>query len=114
MTDKRYKKRGVDYEVPAVMETLPGKYVHSESIYEEELEKIFYKRWILACREEEIPGPGDYLLVPVGKESIILVRDEEDGIQAHYNVCRHRGTRICTEERGSFGADSIRICRPLQ
>ena len=105
---QRYKKRGVDYDVPAVMLTLPREYYQSESIYQEEVEKIFYQRWLLACREEEIPTPGDFLTVPVGEESIILVRDEQRQIRAHFNVCRHRGTRICMEEKGQFASGFIR------
>ncbi|MCG8605519.1 Rieske (2Fe-2S) protein, partial [bacterium] len=103
-----YKKRGVDYETPAVMLTPPREYYQSQAIYQEELEKIFYKRWLLACREEEIPMPGDFLVVPVGDESLILVRDDQRRIQAHFNVCRHRGTRICTDERGQFASGVIR------
>ncbi len=91
---QRFKKRGVNYDVSEVMLGLPREYYQSEAIYQEELEKIFYRRWILACREEEIPEPGDYLTVPVGEESIMVVRDEQGQIHAHYNVCRHRGTRI--------------------
>lgn len=75
-----YKRRSVDYEVPDVMRTLPGEYYHSEEIYQEELEKIFYKRWLLACRAEEVPEPGDFLTIPVGDESIILVRDDANKI----------------------------------
>ena len=103
-----YKKRGIDREVPAVRPTLPREYYQAEAIYQEELEKIFYKRWLLVCREEEIPEPGHFLTVPVGDESILLVRDEQGQIHAHFNVCRHRGTRICMEERGQFDADLIR------
>lgn len=105
---KHYKKRGVDYEVPAIMKTLPREYVQSEDIYREELEKIFYERWHLACRAEEIPSPGDFLIVPVGDESIIVVRGNQGKIQAHFNVCRHRGTRICTAEQGHFDNGFIR------
>lgn len=107
-TQNGYKKRGVDYEVPAVMPTLPRAYYHDEAIYQEELDKIFYRRWLLACREEEIPVPGDFLTVTVGDESILLVRGQDGRIHAHFNVCRHRGTRLCMDERGRFGADLIR------
>ena len=103
-----FKQRGVDYDVPAEMPTLPSEYYRSESIYKEELEKIFYKRWIFACREEEISEAGDFLTVPVGEESIIVVRDADGQIHAHYNVCRHRGTRICMEEQGQFETGFIR------
>jgi len=90
-----YKKRGVDYQTSTTMLALPREYYQSEKIYAEELEKIFYKRWLFVCREEEITEPGNFLTVEIGDESIIVVRDSQNKIQAHFNVCRHRGTRIC-------------------
>src|SRR5262249_16488581 len=32
--------------------------------------------------------------------SVIVVRDEHGRIRAHHNVCRHRGTLLCTEREG--------------
>ena len=89
------------------MRTLPGKYYHSQEIYQEEVEKIFYKFWIYACRAEEIPLVGDYKLVQVEDESIILVRDKSNDIKALFNVCSHRGTQLCTEPAGNFKGKSI-------
>jgi Rieske 2Fe-2S family protein len=106
-TKRSYTKRGVDYPIVDGARTLPGKYYHSQEIYEEELEKIFYKFWIYACRAEEIPAVGDYKLIEIGDESLILVRDKNDEIKAHFNVCRHRGTQLCTEPKGSFKSKSI-------
>ena len=97
-----FRKRGVDYPIPEEMFTLPGEYYHSEDIYQQELEKIFYRRWQLACREEQISRPGDFIVVPVGDESFIVSRTKTFEIKAHFNVCRHRGTRICMEEKGHF------------
>ncbi len=51
-----YKKRGVDYRSPTTLRTLPREYYQSEAIYAEELEKIFYKRWLLACRATRNAG----------------------------------------------------------
>jgi len=89
------------------MPTLPREYYQSEEIYREELEKIFYRRWLFACREEEIAQPGDFQVVPVGDESIIVVRDGGGQVRAHFNVCRHRGTRICMDDHGRFDSGSI-------
>ncbi|MDH4058063.1 MAG: aromatic ring-hydroxylating dioxygenase subunit alpha [Cyclobacteriaceae bacterium] len=105
--EKKFKKRGVDYPIIDGTRTLPGKYYHSPEIYQEEAEKIFYKFWLYACREEEIASPGDYKLIPVVDESIIVVRDKTNGIQAHFNVCRHRGTQLCAEPKGNFKGKSI-------
>jgi len=104
---KEFQKRGVDYPIINGTRTLPGKYYHDESIYKEELEKIFYKFWIFACRAEEISSIGDYKLIEVGDESIILVRDKTNEIKALFNVCRHRGTQLCTETKGNFESKSI-------
>ncbi len=54
----RFKKRDVDYRVAPDMPTLPRQYYQSEEIYREELEKIFYRRWLFACREEEMRTVG--------------------------------------------------------
>ncbi len=108
-TTKAFKKRGVDYQVPEVMHTLTRRYTQSEEIYREELDKIWYRRWQLACREEELPNPGDFVNVPVGDEQILVVRDTEGEIKAHFNVCRHRGTRLCEEAHGHFENSQI-VC----
>src|SRR6185503_19507307 len=33
-------------------------------------------------------------------ESLIVLRDQEEKVRAFYNVCRHRGTRLCEQESG--------------
>ncbi|NIR47776.1 aromatic ring-hydroxylating dioxygenase subunit alpha [candidate division KSB1 bacterium] len=82
--------------------TLPGEYYTSESIYEEETERIFTKRWLYVGRASDVSEPGHYFLHNMDKESIILLKDEQHSIRAFFNVCRHRGTRLCTEARGRF------------
>ena len=60
------------------------------------------KRWLCVGREDRIPNPGDWFTQQIGKESIIVLRDREGGLRAFYNVCRHRGTRLCEEHSGQF------------
>jgi Rieske 2Fe-2S family protein len=81
---------------------LERKYYTDETIYEVELERIFFDRWICIGRSEQIANPGDYFLFDLGGESVIVVRDREGVARAHINVCRHRGTRLCSAERGQF------------
>lgn len=54
-----------------------------------------------ACRDH--PHPGDYFLREVINESIILVRSDTGSVEAFYNTCRHRGTRLCSASEGNFG-----------
>jgi glycine betaine catabolism A len=107
MENRSFKKRGVDYPIVDGVRTLPGKYYHSPEIYQEEVEKIFCKLWLYACRAEEIPAVGDYKLIQVADESLILVRDKSNHIKALFNVCSHRGTQLCTEPSGTFKSKSI-------
>jgi len=51
--------------------------------------------------ESQIPRAGDYFLYEFDKDSVIVIRDSSGQIRAHYNVCRHRGSRICLETTGT-------------
>lgn len=82
--------------------TLPGYYYTSEAVFAEELEKVFIERWLCVGREEKIPNPGDYFLQKIGVESVIVLRDQARQLHVYYNVCRHRGARMVSEESGQF------------
>lgn len=82
--------------------TLPGKYYTSDEIFAQECDRIFATRWLCVGREEQIPNPGDYFLQDIGGESLIVLRDSKQEIHAFYNLCRHRGTRLCVEAKGNF------------
>jgi Rieske 2Fe-2S family protein len=75
--------------------TLPSSWYRSPEVFRAEKERIFFREWIAVCREEELPGPGDYVVLDVLGESILIVRNREGALRAFYNVCRHRGSRLC-------------------
>ncbi len=52
----------------------------------------------------ELAGPGDFVLRDVAGESLIIVRGDDGVVRAFYNVCRHRGARICDVAKGTFPA----------
>jgi Rieske 2Fe-2S family protein len=86
------------------MKTLPRRYYADPSLYHREMEKFFCQSWVCAGRAEAIPNSGDYFLREVAGESLIVVRDGAGAVRAFYNVCRHRGTRLCSAVAGNFGA----------
>lgn len=77
-----------------MQKSLPSSYYLSEEIFAQEKEKIFCREWFCAGREGQLAGPGDYLVLDILGESILVVRTKNGEIRAHYNVCRHRGTRL--------------------
>lgn len=84
----------------AQAKTLPGRYYTDPVIFRQEIETFFFQMWICSGRSEQIPNPGDYYLCEVANESIIVTRESGGAVRAFYNVCRHRGTRMCREEHG--------------
>jgi Rieske 2Fe-2S family protein len=80
--------------------TLPSSWYHSEPVFRLEKERIFCREWLCIGREEELPAPGSHRLLDVLGESIILVRNRQNQPRAFYNVCRHRGARLCRHEVG--------------
>jgi Rieske 2Fe-2S family protein len=81
-------------------QTMPGEYYTSPEIFAEELERIFARSWICVGRTSRLAQPGDFFVKVVAGESLIFLRDRSGGLRAFFNVCRHRGTRLCSEESG--------------
>lgn len=68
---------------------------------EAEWENIWTRCWLFAGRVSDIPDLGDYFVYALGRESIVVLRDESGEVRAYYNVCQHRGNRIFTSASGS-------------
>lgn len=84
--------------------TLPQAFYTSEAVFKQDLEHIFYKVWLFAGHSCEVKEAGDYIVVEVGQESVIVVRARDGKLYAHFNVCRHRGARIVSESCGHAAA----------
>ena len=82
--------------------TLGREYYTSEKILDKEYEALFYNDWICSGRSSELSKVGQYKTIKIGKESIIILRNNNNKIVAYFNVCRHRGTRICNHNNGQF------------
>jgi glycine betaine catabolism A len=82
--------------------TLAGNFYTSPEVFTLERERIFTSRWVCVGREQEIAEPGAFMIREVAGESLIVLRDRSGEVRAFFNVCRHRGTRICTEDSGRF------------
>ncbi|HTL54687.1 MAG TPA: aromatic ring-hydroxylating dioxygenase subunit alpha [Candidatus Limnocylindrales bacterium] len=82
--------------------TLPQKYFVADDIFAKERQNIFSREWLYVGHQSQSEHAGDYLLVEIAGESLIIVRDKKGQLHGFYNVCRHRGTRMCEEQRGQF------------
>ena len=76
-------------------------FYRSHLVYERELRGLVFRSWIYAGHVSELQKPGDYLLLEIGEDSLIIVRDDSGEIRALMNICRHRGARVCEHASGN-------------
>jgi glycine betaine catabolism A len=74
--------------------SMPQKYFISPEIFADEQKSIFSREWLLVGHQSQIAKPGDYFVIEVSGESLVVTRDQGSVIRGFYNVCRHRGTRL--------------------
>jgi Rieske 2Fe-2S family protein len=82
--------------------TLPRRYFTDPAILAEESERLFSRQWLCVDREERIANRGEYFVLEIAGESVIILRDQQGTVRAFYNVCRHRGSRLCEEHQGQL------------
>lgn len=92
----------VKASAPAAARTLDAVWYRSADVFEREQQRIFSRSWICAGHAAQIAEPGSFVTVELAGESLILTRDAHGTPHAFYNVCRHRGTRICEDAAGTF------------
>jgi Rieske 2Fe-2S family protein len=80
--------------------TLDRAFYLDPEIYDCDCESVYSKSWLYAGHVAQIPRPGDYFLYRIGDESLIVIRGGNGSVNAWFNVCRHRGSAICTAESG--------------
>jgi Rieske 2Fe-2S family protein len=88
--------------------TLPGSDYRAPEVFELEREKVFFREWFYAGRASDAAEPGDFLTVDVAGESVLVVRGKDDELRGFYNVCRHRGSRLCDPETRGHAKGAIK------
>lgn len=80
---------------------LPQGFYRDPAVHRRDLERLWFREWLLAGHVSELAEAGAYLLYELADESVIVVRGADDVVRAFANVCRHRGARLCAEARGT-------------
>lgn len=83
--------------------SLEAPFYTDREFFDVDIDAIFSRQWIFVAVDAEVPEPGDYTTVEIGPYSLIVLRDDEEGLRAFHNVCRHRGARLLDQGSGSVG-----------
>ncbi|KWW21120.1 MULTISPECIES: aromatic ring-hydroxylating dioxygenase subunit alpha [Peribacillus] len=80
---------------------IPAYLLGDPKVYEIEHEKVFLKTWVFVGHESEVPNKGDFMTRELAGYSLIITRDGEGEIRAFYNMCTHRGMKLCRADKGN-------------
>jgi len=75
-------------------ERIPSRRYFDQAFYDLECELLWPRVWQMACRLEEIPETGDFVVYDILDQSVIVVRARDGGVKAFQNACRHRGVKL--------------------
>ncbi len=68
-----------------------------------EMKHIFEGNWLFMAHESQIPEPGDYFTLTMGRQPVFITRDKDGELHALINACAHRGATLCRRKRGNKG-----------
>jgi len=94
-------RRKIDYGALIKRDRIHTSLYADPEIFQDELDKIFYRGWVYIGHVGEIPEQGDFRLKRIGRQPLIMVRDESGEVRLLLNRCRHRGATVCQTDRGN-------------
>jgi phenylpropionate dioxygenase-like ring-hydroxylating dioxygenase large terminal subunit len=78
-----------------------------QEIFDREMERILEGTWVYCGHESQVPNPGDFYCVTIGRQPMIMVRDAEGSVRVLYNRCAHRGVQVCGSRSGNTGSSFV-------
>src|SRR6516225_4432206 len=94
-------RRKIDYRSLIKRDRIHASLYTDPDILADEFDKLFSRGWVYVGHVGEIPNPGDFRLKKIGRQPVIMVRDENDDVRLLLNRCRHRGSTVCQLEAGN-------------
>jgi Rieske 2Fe-2S family protein len=82
--------------------SLEAPFYRDPGLFDVDMDAIFARHWIHVGAAPEVAKPGDFFTLEIGRYAIVVLRDHDNEIRAFHNVCRHRGARLLTQERGTL------------
>lgn len=90
-----------DYQRYAQPERTHVDIYRDPAVFQDEMDRIFYRSWVYVAHESEIPEPGDFKTTYIGEIPVIATRDPQGQVHVLINRCMHRGAVVCPMEKGN-------------
>ena len=95
----KHFNEGTTDQAPSQMR-IPLSAYTDESRFQAEREAVFFDSPIAASLSLELPEPGDFQTQTIMGVPLLLTRDRDGTAHCFINVCRHRGAKVCQQEKG--------------
>ena len=82
-------------------ETIPSDWYTNPAFHQLDRQAVFSQTWQWVGHVGQLQQIGDYFLADVADNPVIVLRDREGTLRGFYNVCRHRGGPLATEDSGN-------------
>ncbi len=73
-------------------------------IFAAEMQHLWETIWVYCGHESQIPKPGDYYAVQIGRQPMVMVRGKDMRVHVVHNRCPHRGVQVCGSLKGNTGS----------
>jgi len=70
-------------------------------LFELEMKYIFEGTWVYLAHESQVARPHDFYTTSIGRQPVILARNQAGEIGCFLNACAHRGATVCLAKRGN-------------
>ena len=85
----------------------PADWYTRGDVHDLEQRAVFARRWVFACRTDEVAEPGRWVAGRYGALPFVVVRGADGVLRAFHNSCRHRGSEVVV---GAGCGDQL-VCR---
>jgi phenylpropionate dioxygenase-like ring-hydroxylating dioxygenase large terminal subunit len=86
--------RPVESASPPIARALPAWVYNHPEMTRLEYERLLRPSWQIICHVSQLPRPGDFMTLDLGRDNIVAMRTSQGELRAFHNVCRHRGARL--------------------
>lgn len=82
--------------------SLSREFYTDPGIYAADMARIFRQQWLFAAPLAAFRRAGDFVTLQIDSDPLLFIRGKDGTIRGFYNVCRHRGSKILSEEQGNL------------
>ena len=70
-------------------------------VFDLEVRHVFEGTWVFLGLESQVAKPNDFFTATIGRQPVIVQRDEQGKVGVFHNSCRHRGALVVPERSGN-------------